>query len=232
MTNTQNNADMPDHEMIDLRIELDSITEDYAEKYCFPAMRYFAKKYFDERRSDKGPSDFKRVLVDIENGKFFVFDAPIIEEALRIASRNELSQGAVMTSASPSLVAEGHRNIPADQCLRIIKAIGIESPVVLTNEISKWIPIWEAALNHLKTVAAPLPGDDLAGNNEWLPINTVPKSGLVDIWCDERRYIDCYWVNITGEHRAIIDGRLMHLKRATHWMPSPGAPVKTLREEN
>lgn len=54
---------LADHEMIDLRIELDSITEDYAEAHCFPAMRYFANKYFEIYPAIK---DYNRLVRELD----------------------------------------------------------------------------------------------------------------------------------------------------------------------
>lgn len=62
--------------------------------------------------------------------------------------------------------------------------------------------------------------------SEWQPIETAPTTGLIDVWCDERRYIDCYWDYICGEYRTLIRGQLFRLRqpRPTHWMPIPEPP--------
>jgi hypothetical protein len=60
----------------------------------------------------------------------------------------------------------------------------------------------------------------------WQPIETAPKSGLVDLWWCNRRYIDCYWDNICEEYRTIdTSSRLICIKGATHWQRPPAAPT-------
>jgi hypothetical protein len=65
-----------------------------------------------------------------------------------------------------------------------------------------------------------------ATSGVWEPIESAPRSGLIDLWIDGRRYQDCYWDAICGEYRHITkEGTLIRLKAASHWMPAPAAPT-------
>jgi len=62
---------------------------------------------------------------------------------------------------------------------------------------------------------------------QWQDISTAPGNAgpKVDIWCDGRRYQNCYWDNICKEYRTTENsGILIRLRDATHWMPQPPPP--------
>jgi hypothetical protein len=62
---------------------------------------------------------------------------------------------------------------------------------------------------------------------EWMPIETAPKDGLVDILMPgPRRYAGCHWDAICSEFRHISAcGVLIRLRGATHWCAIPPLPA-------
>ena len=67
---------------------------------------------------------------------------------------------------------------------------------------------------------------------EWLPIESAPKDGTVDIWANGGRYTDCKFRRPTNssiaecwcfeyEDAGVWDA----LSHPTHWMPIPSAPT-------
>lgn len=64
----------------------------------------------------------------------------------------------------------------------------------------------------------------------WLPIASVPKGGLVDLWASGQRFTNCYWDCICSEWRCLSNRSpgfcIVHVRAvdATHWMPIPEAP--------
>lgn len=61
--------------------------------------------------------------------------------------------------------------------------------------------------------------------SEWQLIETAPKKGKIDLWCDGIRFTGCYWDHICGEYRTSgTAGVLQRIKNATHWMPIPDPP--------
>ena len=64
----------------------------------------------------------------------------------------------------------------------------------------------------------------------WQPIDTAPKDGLIDIFCNGRRYAQCHYDAICNEFRHITAcGVLVILKKPTHWMPLPKPPMLAAR---
>lgn len=60
---------------------------------------------------------------------------------------------------------------------------------------------------------------------DWEEIDTAPKSGLIELWCDGRRFTGCYYDRICDEYRTTgTAGILQRLKNPTHWRPEPPAP--------
>lgn len=97
----------------------------------------------------------------------------------------------------------------------------MRGPVPEGTDPAVWVPwnadevAWQARGAALSAPAVP----------QWMPIETAPKDVLVDIWLDGRRYADCHYDRICDEFRHITKcGVLVHLKKATHWMPLPAAP--------
>ena len=59
----------------------------------------------------------------------------------------------------------------------------------------------------------------------WRTIDSAPEDGPIDLWCDGRRFMDCYWDRICAEYRTTGSaGVLQRLRDATHWMPTPKPP--------
>lgn len=67
----------------------------------------------------------------------------------------------------------------------------------------------------------------------WLPIDTAPKNGLSDVFCNGRRYAGCHYDRFCDEYRHITAcGVLIRLKGATHWMAAPDPPsIQTKKHE-
>ena len=62
-------------------------------------------------------------------------------------------------------------------------------------------------------------------NQGWRPIESAPRDGLIDLWADGRRFMDCYWDHICAEYRTTGSaGVLQRLPHATHWRPVPAPP--------
>lgn len=85
--------------------------------------------------------------------------------------------------------------------------------------------VWQAIESALRAKNASSAG-------AWQPIETAPKDGLVDICSEDRRYAECHYDRICSEWRHITAcGVLIRLKKATHWMRPPPAPITALRNQ-
>jgi hypothetical protein len=68
---------------------------------------------------------------------------------------------------------------------------------------------------------------------QWQPIKTAPKDGLIDIWtvgwgAKPHRVSDCYYDSICGEWRTSRPMGQLHCVKeryVTHWMPRPAGPA-------
>ncbi len=66
----------------------------------------------------------------------------------------------------------------------------------------------------------------------WLPIETAPKDGKIDIWATDNdgkgmRITDCYYDRICDEWRTSAPALRLHCVKAryvTHWRPLPSSP--------
>lgn len=69
-------------------------------------------------------------------------------------------------------------------------------------------------------------------SDEWQPIETAPKDGLIDIWIANRdgtgrRVSSCYYDRICDEWRTSQPALLLYRVKAscvTHWRPLPSPP--------
>lgn len=74
-------------------------------------------------------------------------------------------------------------------------------------------------------------GSTFTPTSEWMPIETAPKDGLIDVWVDLHegyRLADAYYDTICGQWRTSRPSN--HLvcvpeRHVTHWMPMPLPPV-------
>lgn len=125
-----------------------------------------------------------------------------------------------------------HSPLPAAPVALAPVACGSWDHLKLMMEHSAWdgaLQLADALANIDDFSAAPTQAAPVAQLSEplkWLPIETAPQSGLVDIFCNDRRYADCHFDKICGEFRHITAcGRLIRLKGASHWMVAAAAPT-------
>ena len=61
--------------------------------------------------------------------------------------------------------------------------------------------------------------------SKWQTMENAPRGCLIDLWCEGRRFMDCYWDHICKEYRTTGSaGILQRLSKPTHWALPPKPP--------
>jgi hypothetical protein len=79
-------------------------------------------------------------------------------------------------------------------------------------------------LLHLRTAAPAVQQDG------WMPIESAPKKGLVDIWSDGRRFTECWRDPVCSEYRCLGNSNVLitlPLASCTHWRQPPPPPSES-----
>jgi hypothetical protein len=79
-------------------------------------------------------------------------------------------------------------------------------------------------LLHISTAAPAVQQDG------WMPIESAPKKGLVDIWSDGRRFTECWRDPVCSEYRCLGNSNVLitlPLASCTHWRQPPPPPSES-----
>jgi hypothetical protein len=84
-------------------------------------------------------------------------------------------------------------------------------------------------LLHISTAAPAVQQDG------WMPIESAPKKGLVDIWSDGRRFTECWRDPVCSEYRCLGNSNVLitlPLASCTHWRQPPPPPAAIAGESD